>query len=292
MQNAQTSKFAAKSLLVFSFTLLAIQPAGRIAAAENAALEGRGRFALNRTARIFVNNYIRENKEILQAIRLRSKTPFTMIDGIFTRYGLPKEVKYLAVIESELKSTALSPVGARGPWQLMPQTAQILGLQVDSSQDERIGYYKSTVAAAKYLKDLYGEFGDWLLVVAAYNGGPAQVYRAIRKSGSRSFWDLQAFLPAESRMHVKKFIATHYYFEGKGSVATATRAECLGCTPQQEIARLTAGREASAGVAGPGIHIRHTPASSGTYNGSKAFFQPAAFKPSTLPSTSSSSLFL
>src|SRR6186713_2240788 len=163
MQNAQTSKFAAKSLLVFFFTMLAIQPVGRIAAAENAALEGRGRFALNRTARIFVNNYIRENKEILQIIRQRSKIPFKMIDGIFTRYGLPKEVKYLAVIESELKSTALSPVGARGPWQLMPQTAQILGLQVDSSQDERIGYYKSTVAAAKYLKDLYGEFGDWLL---------------------------------------------------------------------------------------------------------------------------------
>ena len=267
MQNAVTSKFVSKSLLVFSFTMLAIQPAGRPAAAENAALEEKGRFTLNRNARIFVNNYIKENKEVLQAVQLRSKTPFKMIDAIFTRYGLPKEVKYLAVIESELNPTALSPVGARGPWQLMPETAQILGLQVDAGQDERILYYKSTVAAAKYLKDLYGEFGDWLLVVAAYNSGPAQVYRAIRKSGSRSFWDLQAYLPAESRMHVKKFIATHYYFEGKGSVATATRAECMGCTPQEEIAQTR------------------------NYT-SKPFSQPAVFRSSTLARTSSSSLFL
>jgi len=81
------------------------------------------------------------------------------------------------------------------------------------------------VAAAKYLRDLYGEFGDWLLVLAAYNSGPAPVYRAIRKSGSRNFWCLEKYLPAESRDHVRKFIASHYYFEGNGGVTTLTRTE-------------------------------------------------------------------
>jgi membrane-bound lytic murein transglycosylase D len=98
----------------------------------------------------------------------------------------------------------------------MPATAQILGLKTSHQNDERTNYYKSTIAAAKYLRDLYAEFNDWLLVLAAYNGGPKPVYNAIQKSGSKNFWILQNYLPAESRDHVKKFIATHYYFEGRG----------------------------------------------------------------------------
>ncbi len=89
------------------------------------------------------------------------------------------------------------------------------GPESQQGKDERTDYYKSTHAAAKYLRDLYTEFGDWLLVIAAYNGGPGNVYSAIRKSGSRNFWDLQYYLPAESRTHVKKFIGTHYVFEGQ-----------------------------------------------------------------------------
>jgi membrane-bound lytic murein transglycosylase D len=107
----------------------------------------------------------------------------------------------------------------------MPKTARILGLKVNRQFDERTNYTKSTRAAAIYLKDLYREFGDWLLVLAAYNGGPGPVYTAIRKSGSRNFWELQKYLPAESRGHVKKYIATHYYFEGKGSITTLTKSE-------------------------------------------------------------------
>ncbi|RYD93145.1 MAG: lytic transglycosylase domain-containing protein, partial [Sphingobacteriales bacterium] len=116
-------------------------------------------------------------------------------------------------------------VGAAGPWQLMPQTARELGLRVSKKVDERRDYKKSTQAAARYLNALYTEFNDWLLVVAAYNGGPGNVNQAIRKSGSRNFWDLQYFLPAESRNHVKKFIATHYIMEGDGGVTTMTRNE-------------------------------------------------------------------
>ena len=153
--------------------------------------------------------------------------PFSIIDSVLGIYHLPLELKYLAVIESELKPTALSHVGARGPWQLMPATAQVLGLKTSHQNDERTNYYKSTIAAAKYLRDLYAQFNDWLLVLAAYNGGPKPVYNAIQKSGSKNFWVLQNYLPAESRDHVKKFIATHYYFEGRGSETTLTRAENL-----------------------------------------------------------------
>jgi membrane-bound lytic murein transglycosylase D len=86
--------------------------------------------------------------------------------------------------------------------------------------DERTDYFRSTHAAAKYLTSLYSDLNDWLLVIAAYNGGPGRVYSAIKKSGSRDFWKLQYYLPEESRNHVKKFIATHYIMEGKGGVTT------------------------------------------------------------------------
>jgi hypothetical protein len=180
---------------------------------------------LNSKGMLFVKKYIKNSSESLVTVKNRSMIPFFIIDSVFKLYGLPVELKYLAVIESELKPSALSRVGARGPWQFMPGTAQDLGLKIISNYDERTNYYKSTRAAAMYLKDLYAQFGDWLLVLAAYNGGPKPVYTAIRKSGSRNFWVLQAYLPAESREHVKKFIATNYYFEGRGSETTLTKAE-------------------------------------------------------------------
>jgi len=145
---------------------------------------------------------------------------FTLIDNVLTQYGLPHELKYLAVIESGLNTNATSWVGARGPWQFMPYTAKEYGLHVNNWMDERTDYFRSTHAAAKYLTSLYNDLDDWLLVIAAYNGGPGRVYSAIKKSGSRDFWKLQYYLPAESRMHVKKFIATHYIMEGKGGVTT------------------------------------------------------------------------
>jgi membrane-bound lytic murein transglycosylase D len=180
---------------------------------------------LNKNAVRFVRNYIQKNNGELVKIKQRSMSPFKTMDMVFRKYGLPVELKYLAVVESELNPRAVSCVGAVGPWQLMPVTAKILGLKVTPANDERKQYHKSTKAAALYLRDLYTEFGDWLLVMAAYNCGPGPVYTAIHKSGSRNFWNLQAYLPGESREHVKKFIATHYYFEGNGSVTTLTRTE-------------------------------------------------------------------
>jgi membrane-bound lytic murein transglycosylase D len=180
---------------------------------------------LNPRAINFVQDYIGSNKEDLDDMKTWCKPYFNLIDKVLLQYGLPTELKYLAVIESQLKPTAKSWVGAVGPWQLMPETARILGLKVNYKFDERKNYVKSTAAAAKYLRDLYSELNDWLLVIAAYNGGTANVNRAIRKSHSRDFWNLQYYLPAESRNHVKKFIATHYVFEGQGSVTTLTREE-------------------------------------------------------------------
>jgi membrane-bound lytic murein transglycosylase D len=102
----------------------------------------------------------------------------------------------------------------------MPYTAKEYGLVVNPFLDERRDYYKSSHAAARYLLFLYQQLHDWLLVMAAYNGGPGRVYSAIKKSGSRNFWKLQYHLPEESRTYVKRFIATHYIMEGGAGVTT------------------------------------------------------------------------
>ena len=168
---------------------------------------------VNPYAETFMQDYLNSHKKSLIKLKETGLTYFNFIDGILTQYGLPKELKYLAVIESDLKANALSSAGARGPWQFMSYTARDYGLRVNDYVDDRTDYYKSTNAAAKYLLSLYKDLKDWLLVIAAYNGGPGRVYSAIKKSGSRNFWDLQYYLPEESRNHVKKFIATHYVME-------------------------------------------------------------------------------
>ena len=168
---------------------------------------------INPHAEIYMQDYLKANSNRLTAMKKSAIPYFNFIDRILSKYGLPRELKYLAVIESDLKSTALSWVGARGPWQFMPGTARGLGLRVNPDVDDRTDYDKSTNAAARYLLSLYKDLKDWLLVIAAYNGGTGRVYSAIRKSGSRDFWKLQYYLPTESKNHVKKFIATHYIME-------------------------------------------------------------------------------
>jgi len=168
----------------------------------------------------FVKDYLEDNTKRLEKMKGWGMPYFRMIDHIFAQYNIPTELKYLAVVESNLKSSAVSYKGAVGPWQFMPETGRTMGLRVSPSHDDRTDLYKSTHAAAKYLRTLYRQMGDWLLVIAAYNGGPGRVESAIRKSNSRDFWKLQYQLPAESRNHVKKFIATHYIMEGKGGETT------------------------------------------------------------------------
>jgi membrane-bound lytic murein transglycosylase D len=124
------------------------------------------------------------------------------------RYNVPKEMKSLAIIESAMNCNAVSPVGAVGPWQFMSPTAKMMGLRVDETIDERRDFYKSTNAAARYLKKLHSMFNDWLLVIASYNCGPAPVLRAINAGKGRSFWDIKSKLPGETQNHVMAFIAT------------------------------------------------------------------------------------
>ena len=180
---------------------------------------------LNPRAVSFVQDYMEEEGDNLARLKISAKRYFTIIESALEKRALPTELKYLAVIESELKSGATSCKGAGGPWQLMPETARGLGLKVNGRVDERRDYFKSTYAAARYLAYLYNLYDDWLLVIAAYNGGPGKVNNAIKRSGSRNFWDMEQYLPAESRNHVKKFIATHYIMEGEGGLTTLTRSE-------------------------------------------------------------------
>lgn len=161
----------------------------------------------------YVNNYATRYSQHLQIMIDKGQPYFTMIEKVFRDNGIPEEMKYLAVIESSFNTNARSRVGAVGAWQFMAGTARIFGLSVGKRVDERKDFYKSTLAAAQYLNQLYSQFGDWLLVVAAYNCGAGGVQRAIKASGRTDFWGMQYFLPSESRNHVYKFIATGYILD-------------------------------------------------------------------------------
>ena len=188
--------------------------------------DGTNGARLNPMAIGFVQNYIAKNGKGFQAMKDWGKPYFDMMDDILIQHGVPKEMKYLAVIESGLKYNAISWAGAVGPWAFMPAAAKEYGLKMSKHHDDRLDYYKSTHAAASLLTDLYAKYKDWLLVIAAYNGGPGNVNKAIKKSGgSKDFWALQYYLPNESMNHVKKFIATHYIFEGEGGITTVTKEE-------------------------------------------------------------------
>lgn len=185
-------------------------------------------FDLNPAALQFAKEYVKKNSWSLEKIKKRSRSGFTIINSVFSRYDIPTELKYMAVVESNLNTDIVcNSSGATGIWQLMPSTATKLGLKVSGDVDERLHIYKSSAAAAKYLKQLYAEFGDWLLVIAAYNSGPAKVTRAINLSGHNNFWQLQNFLPVETRNHVKRFVSVLYFFEGQNSIAEQTTSGYL-----------------------------------------------------------------
>jgi len=175
---------------------------------------------INPNAEIYISDYMKGHSKYLLKMKGWGQPYFNLIENVLVQYGLPRELKYIAVIESNLNPAVTSIKGAGGPWQFMPYTAKEYGLAVNGYIDERRDYHKSSHAAARYLLSLYRQLHDWLLVMAAYNGGPGRVYSAMKKSGSKNFWDLQYHLPEESRTYVKRFIATHYIMEGGGGVTT------------------------------------------------------------------------
>jgi membrane-bound lytic murein transglycosylase D len=204
---------------------------------------------INPRAISFVEEYIRKQGKSLEKMKVWGKPYFDLYDQILFNYGIPKEMKYLSVIESHLGAGGTSWAGAVGPWQLMPGVAKEYGLNVGGYWDQRTDYFKSTHVAARIMKKLYAEFDDWLLVVAAYNCGNGCVRSAIRRAKSKDFWQLQYFLPEETRNHVKKFIATHLIFEGAGGFTTMTAAEVAQAKTQNKNTPLTLSAAELAGSA-------------------------------------------
>lgn len=165
----------------------------------------------NRIVKNFIDLYTRKRTERVGVMLTLSEYYFPMFEEVLDRYGLPLELKYMAVIESALNPRAVSRAGATGMWQFMYYTGRKYDLTINSLVDDRRDPYKSTLAAAKFLSDLYAIYKDWNLVIAAYNCGPGNVNKAIRRSGGkRNYWDIYYYLPRETRGYVPAFIAASY----------------------------------------------------------------------------------
>ncbi len=157
-----------------------------------------------------VESYLRMGKYIGRIISL-SEFYFPMFEEKLENYRLPKELKYLAIIESNLNPVVTSKAGAQGIWQFMPETGKIYDLNINNIYDERNDPVKSTEAACRYLKFLYKKIGNWELVLAAYNAGPGTVDKILQHHQNRKdFWGLWEFFPKETQNYVPKFIAINY----------------------------------------------------------------------------------
>lgn len=160
-----------------------------------------------------VKRFIGRDRMRAMDILHRTEIYFPLIERIFGEYGLPKELKYLTIVESSLVINAKSRVGAAGLWQLMPATAKILQLRVDEKMDQRLDPVLSTHAAARYFKTLYGLFGDWSLVLAAYNSGEYRIKRILQNSNKKDFWSIRGSLPRQTQLFVPAFIGASYFVE-------------------------------------------------------------------------------
>ncbi len=161
-----------------------------------------------------IRTYLQKRKSSISTIMERARYFFPMFEEHLAKYNIPMELKYLAVIESALNPTARSRVGATGLWQFMYPTGKFYHLEVSSYIDERSDPYRATEAACKYLESLYKIYGDWSMVLAAYNYGPGNVSKAIRRSGgSTNYWNIRKYLPRETAAYVPAFYATLYIFE-------------------------------------------------------------------------------
>lgn len=165
------------------------------------------------------NEYVQSYIDIYTAPRRKAamskiiglaKYYFPIYEKAFREAGIPEEIKYLSVVESALDPNAVSRVGATGPWQFMFATARLYGLKMDNYVDERKDPVQASHATARYLKDAYNDFGDWLLAIASYNCGKGNVIRAMQRSGGTDFWSIRNYLPAETRGYVPAYIAIAY----------------------------------------------------------------------------------
>ena len=165
----------------------------------------------NEEVKKYIDRYTKAGRQSTSYLLGRARYYNPIFEEALRFYGLPLELKYLPVIESGLNPNATSRVGAAGLWQFMATTGKQYDLQIDSYIDERRDPEKSSYAAARMLSDLYKQFGDWTLALAAYNCGPGRVNSAITKAGGRTdFWAVYQHLPKETRGYVPAFIAANY----------------------------------------------------------------------------------
>ncbi len=168
---------------------------------------------LTKNVKSYIRDYTLLARKSSELALGNSTLYFPIFEELNNTFGIPDEMKYLMVIESSLKPQAASKVGARGLWQLMPATARMHGLDINDYVDERSDPYRSTDAALMHLTDLFEEFGDWTLVIAAYNCGNGRMRSAIKKGKSKNFWKIKKYLPRETRDYIEKFIAAAYTME-------------------------------------------------------------------------------
>ena len=165
----------------------------------------------NHIVRDCIDLYAERKRDLVRYMLGMADFYFPIIEEVLDQHGLPIELKYLAVVESALNPVALSRVGASGLWQFMLPTGKSYGLEINSLVDERRDPKRATEAACAYFKDMYAIYGDWNLVMAAYNCGPGNVNKAIRRAGGkRDFWAIFPYLPRETRSYVPLFIAANY----------------------------------------------------------------------------------
>ena len=170
--------------------------------------------AFNPALEKVINSYLRHRKKYYPALMAKAKYYFPMFEQYLDQYDIPLEMKYLAIVESALRSKIKSRVGATGLWQFMYGTGKQFDLKVSSYVDERQDPVKATIAACKYLSQLFTVFGDWDLALAAYNSGPGNVRKAIKRSGGyKNYWNIRPYLPGETAGYVPAFYATMYIFE-------------------------------------------------------------------------------
>lgn len=232
-------KFKMKSIYWFAFLLLSVNPLLLNAQTENDSIlsdlkpsydyapdftyeEMQFRYdkldlnidiAFNDQVKAFINYFAVRNREYTREMIRRKEIYFPIFEKYLAKYDLPQELKYLPIIESGLNPVAVSGPKAVGLWQFMSPTAKQQGLKIDWYIDERMDPEKSTEAACKYIKWLYGILGDWKMTLAAYNSGIGNVQRAMRRSKKDDFWEVYRYLPRETRSYVPQFAAILYTME-------------------------------------------------------------------------------